>query len=166
MSVTEVRKDIDALVIEVKAEFGATPERVWRLFADPRQLERWWGPPDYPATVTAHELQVGGRVAYHMTSPEGEQYPGYWVVREVEPPKRLVFKDGFVGADGEPDDEMPTTVTTIRIEDLGHGTTRMTLTSDVPDQAAMEALLEMGADVGISSAMGQIDGILAEDAAA
>ena len=166
MTVTAVRKDLEALRLEVEAEFQATPQRVWQLFADPRQLERWWGPPDYPATVTAHELAIGGRVAYHMTSPEGETYPGYWIVQEVAPPNRLVFQDGFVGEDGQPDEAMPTTVTTIRISDLGAGRTRLTLTSDVPDQAAMDALLEMGADVGISSAMGQIDGILAEDAAA
>ena len=166
MTVTAVRKDLEALRLEVEAEFQATPQRVWQLFADPRQLERWWGPPDYPATVTAHELAIGGRVAYHMTSPEGETYPGYWIVQEVAPPHTLVFQDGFVGVDGQPDEAMPTTVTTIRISDLGDGRTRLTLTSDVPDQAAMDALLEMGADVGISSAMGQIDGILAEDAAA
>ena len=166
MTVTAVRKVLEALRLEVEAEFQATPQRVWQLFADPRQLERWWGPPDYPATVTAHELAIGGRVAYHMTSPEGETYPGYWIVQEVAPPHTLVFQDGFVGEDGQPDEAMPTTVTTIRISDLGAGRTRLTLTSDVPDQAAMDALLEMGADVGISSAMGQIDGILAEDAAA
>ena len=166
MTVTAVRKDVDALALEVEAEFGATPDRLWQLFADPRQLERWWGPPDYPATVTAHELEPGGRIAYHMTGPEGETYPGYWVVQEVAPPHRLVFKDGFVGEDGQPDDEMPTTVTTIRITDIGNGVSRLTLTSDVPDRAAMDVLLEMGADEGISLALGQIDGILAEDAAA
>lgn len=166
MTVTAVRKDLEALRLEFEAEFKATPERVWQLFADPRQLERWWGPPEYPATVTEHDLRVGGRVAYHMTSPEGETYPGYWVVQAVDPPHGLVFKDGFLGADGAPDDEMPTTVTSIRIGDLGNGLTRLTLTSDVPDQAAMDALLEMGADEGITLAMGQIDDILAEDAAA
>ena len=163
MTVTAVRKDIEALRLEVEAEFKATPERVWRLFEDPRQLERWWGPPDFPATVTVHELRVGGRVRYHMTSPDGERYPGYWEVTEVDPPRTLVFKDGFAHEDGSPDDEMPTTITRIRIDGLANGTTRMTLTSDVPDTAAMEALLEMGADEGLSSAIGQIDAILAED---
>ena len=27
------------------AEFDAAPERLWRLWENPRQLERWWGPP-------------------------------------------------------------------------------------------------------------------------
>ena len=67
MTVTAVRKDPQALSLTLDAEFDASPERVWQLWADPRQLERWWGPPTYPATVTKHELRPGGRVEYHMT---------------------------------------------------------------------------------------------------
>ena len=73
MTVTAVRKDPEALTMTVDAEFDASPERVWQLWADPRQLERWWGPPTYPATFTAHDLAPGGRVEYHMTGPEGDQ---------------------------------------------------------------------------------------------
>ena len=51
MTVTAVRKDPEALTMTLDAEFDAPAERVWQLWADPRQLERWWGPPTYPATV-------------------------------------------------------------------------------------------------------------------
>jgi len=51
MSVTSIEKDFDRLTLVVVADFDATPERVWQLWADPRKLERWWGPPSYPATV-------------------------------------------------------------------------------------------------------------------
>jgi uncharacterized protein YndB with AHSA1/START domain len=165
MIVTAVDKDIDALTITLEAEFAATPERVWQLWADPRQLERWWGPPDYPATVTEHDLSVGGRVRYHMSSPEGERYPGYWIVQQVDPPRSLVFKDGFVGEDGVPDDEMPTSITAVSIFAAGGGRTRMVLVSTAPDAEAMAQLIEMGADEGLQLAVGQIDAILAEDAA-
>ena len=90
MSVTAVRKDARAHTLRIEAEFEATPARVWQLWADPRQLERWWGPPTYPATVDAHDLRAGGRVAYHMTGPEGDQPRGYWEVLEVEPSGLLV----------------------------------------------------------------------------
>ena len=73
MTVTAVRKDPDALTMTLDAEFEASPERVWQLWADPRQLERWWGPPTYPATFTAHDLAPGSRVEYHMTGPTGDQ---------------------------------------------------------------------------------------------
>ena len=51
---------------------GRPIARVWALWADPRKLERWWGPPTFPATVLEHDLRPGGKVSYYMTSPEGE----------------------------------------------------------------------------------------------
>jgi uncharacterized protein YndB with AHSA1/START domain len=60
MTVTAVRKDPQALKMIVEADFAATPERAWQLWSDPRQLERWWGPPTYPATVDSHDLRRGG----------------------------------------------------------------------------------------------------------
>src|SRR5918995_434428 len=53
-----------------------TVRRAWQLWADPRQLERWWGPPGYPATFVDHDLTVGSRATYYMTSPEGEKHSG------------------------------------------------------------------------------------------
>ena len=107
MTVTAVRKDPRALTMTLDAEFEASPERVWQLWADPRQLERWWGPPTYPATFTKHDLAPGSRVEYHMTGPEGDQPQGYWDIVEADPPHRLVFRDGFANDDGTPNDDLP-----------------------------------------------------------
>jgi uncharacterized protein YndB with AHSA1/START domain len=164
MTVTAVRKDPQALSMTLDAEFQASPERVWQLWADPRQLERWWGPPTYPATVTAHDLRPGGRVEYHMTGPEGDQPRGYWQVLEAEPPRRLVFRDGFSNADGTPNDELPTMQGTVTIEAAGVGLTRMSMTSVFASAEAMEQVLAMGAEEGMKQALAQIDAILAEDA--
>ena len=51
MGVIRAEKDFDSLSLILLAEFDASIERVWQLWADPRQLERWWGPPTHPATV-------------------------------------------------------------------------------------------------------------------
>ena len=165
MTVTAVRKDASALTMAIDAEFDASPERVWQLWADPRQLERWWGPPMYPATFTAHDLALGSRVEYHMTGPEGDQPRGYWEILEVDPPRSLVFRDGFANADGSPNDELPMMTARVAISDLGSGRTRMSVESTFPDAAAMEQVLAMGAEEGMTQALGQIDAILAEDAA-
>ncbi len=162
MTVTAITKDPHALTMTLTAEFGATPERVWELWADPRQLERWWGPPMYPATVTAHDLRVGGRVEYHMTGPEGDQPKGYWVVVEAEPPHRLVFRDGFRDDDGTPNAEMPVTTGRVTIEEIGGGTTRMSIQTTFPSTEALEQMLAMGMEEGLKQAVGQIDAILAE----
>ena len=121
MTVTAVRKDPEALTLTVDAEFDASAERVWQLWADPRQLERWWGPPTYPATFTKHDLAPGSRVEYHMTGPEGDQPKGYWDILEVDPPHRLVVNDGFANDDGTPNDEFPRGEMRVTIEETGGG---------------------------------------------
>jgi uncharacterized protein YndB with AHSA1/START domain len=162
MTVTAVRKDPQALSLSIDAEFDASPERVWQLWSDPRQLERWWGPPTYPATFTTHDLSPGSRVEYHMTGPEGDQPRGYWDVIEVDPPRRLVFRDGFANDDGTPNDMLAQNEGRVTIEPIGDGRTRMSIESLFPSAEAMEQVLAMGMEEGLGQAVGQIDAILAE----
>ena len=163
MTVTAVRKDPQSLTMTLDAEFDASAERVWQLWADPRQLERWWGPPTYPATVDAHDLTPGARVAYHMTGPEGDQPAGFWELIEVEPPRRIAFRDGFTNPDGSENTDLPFNDCVVRIDAVDGGRTRMEIESIFPSTEAMERLLAMGMEQGITEAVGQIDAILAED---
>ena len=164
MTVTAVQKNPENLTMTLTAEFDASADRVWQLWADPRQLERWWGPPTYPATFTSHDLAPGSRVQYHMTGPEGDQPHGYWEVIEVEPPHRLSVRDGFANEDGSPNDALPVTEMRVKIEEIGAGRTRMSIDSIFPSTEAMEQLTAMGMEEGFTQAVGQIDAILAEDA--
>jgi uncharacterized protein YndB with AHSA1/START domain len=148
----------------IAAEFDASPERVWQLWADPRQLERWWGPPTYPATFTKHDLAPGSRVEYHMTGPEGDQPRGFWDVLEADAPNRLVFRDGFANDDGTPNDALPRSEARVTIQATGDGRTRMSIESRFPSAEAMEQVIAMGMEEGLTQAVGQIDAILAEDA--
>jgi uncharacterized protein YndB with AHSA1/START domain len=166
MTVTAVQKDPERLTMTLTAEFEASPERVWDLWADPRQLERWWGPPTYPATVTSHDLVAGGRVEYHMTGPTGDQPRGYWEIVEAAPPSRLVFEDGFANEDGSPNDSLPRTEGRVSIEPIDDRRTRMSIETRFPTLEAMEQLVAMGMEEGITEAVGQIDDILAEGVAA
>jgi uncharacterized protein YndB with AHSA1/START domain len=163
MTVTNVRKDPEALTMSITAELDAALDRAWQLWADPRQLERWWGPPTYPATFTDHDLTVGGRVSYFMTGPEGDKPHGWWQVLSVDPPKRLEFKDGFADESGAPNDAMPTMVMVVNLSERDGGGTVMTIETQFPSLEAMEELLSMGMEEGMAGAMGQIDGILAEE---
>ena len=163
MTVTNVRKDPEALSMRVTAELDATPERAWQLWADPRQLERWWGPPTYPATVFDHDLTPGGRVTYAMTGPEGDTARGWWEVLAVEPPHRLELRDGFADAQGRPDDSMPTMDMVFTLSERDGGGTVLAIETRFPSKEAMERLVSMGMDEGMADALGQIDAILAGD---
>jgi uncharacterized protein YndB with AHSA1/START domain len=161
MSVTSVHKDPAALTMSITARFDAPVERVWEVWADPRQLERWWGPPRYPAPVVDHELAPGGLINYYMTGPEGQQHGGWWRVLAVDPPHSLEFEDGFSDEAGEPNPDMPVMVSRVALAASGDGATTMTVETTFPSLEAMEKLTEMGMEEGMTLALGQIVGLLA-----
>ena len=162
MPTIDVIKDPANLSMCMVVKLDTTPERAWQLWADPRQLERWWGPPMYPATVVDHDLVPGGKVNYYMTSPEGETFGGWWEVLAVDAPNRLELRDGFADANGAPNDSMPSGLMTVTFTPADEGGTVMSVDSIFPSAEAMEQLLEMGQEEGMVQAMGQIDAILAE----
>lgn len=161
MSVTSVEKDLDNLTLTLIADFDAPVERVWELWADPRKLERWWGPPSHPATFEQHDLSPGGEVTYFMTGPEGDRHHGFWKIVSAEPPRSLGFTDGFADADGKPLAEMPTGTVEMELSEQGEGT-RMQLRSKFPSREQMEQLIEMEMEQGLTEAVGQMDALLVE----
>lgn len=166
MTDIRVHQDADNLRLTITGRFDAPVARVWQLWEDPRKLERWWGPPTYPATVVEHDLTPGGRVGYFMTGPEGDRHHGWWRVIAVAAPHRMEAEDGFADDDGNPNPDMPTTLFTVTIGEAPDGGTSMTIESTFPSREVMEQMAEMGMVEGMQEAMGQIDAILAEEAPA
>jgi uncharacterized protein YndB with AHSA1/START domain len=162
LTVVSVEKDIERLSLTLVAEFDAPIERVWELWADPRQLERWWGPPTHPATVEKHHLVTGGDVTYFMTGPEGAQSRGWWRVTSVDAPRFLEFTDGFADADGTPNTELPTSAVQMQLTERGDGT-RMELRFAFDSRERMEQLERWGAFEVFPQSVGQMDALLAAD---
>ncbi|MFH8977579.1 SRPBCC domain-containing protein [Streptomyces sp. NPDC017890] len=160
MSVTSLDKDLDNLTLTLTADFAAPVERVWQLWSDPRQLERWWGPPTYPATVEEYDLTPGGDVTYFMTGPEGDKHRGWWRITSVTEPTSLEFTDGFADADGVRSAGMPTTTTRVTLTERDGGT-RMEMRSAFDTREQMDQLMKMGMEEGLREAVGQMDGLLA-----
>jgi uncharacterized protein YndB with AHSA1/START domain len=160
MPVTDVQHDLDQMTLTITAEFAAPVERVWQVYADPRQLEKVWGPPTYPATVVDHDLRPGGRVNYFMTGPEGDKHAGYWLITAVDPPTSLAFDDGFADLDFTPNPDLPvaTTVFTFTAHDGG---TRARYVSTYASAEALQQVLDMGMIEGATAAINQIDDLLA-----
>jgi uncharacterized protein YndB with AHSA1/START domain len=160
MTVKAVHKNPEQLTMQVESEFDAPVDRVWQLWADPRKLERWWGPPTYPATMVDHDLTVGGAVRYFMTGPEGDKHHGWWKITAVDAPHRLEFDDGFADDSGNPAEGMPTIAIEVTLADRPGGGTVMTIVSKFPSREAMDQLISMGMEEGMAAAMGQMDALL------
>ena len=160
MTVVSTHQDTESLTLTIVADLGAPPTRVWQLWADPRQLERWWGPPTWPATFVDHELAVGGRSHYFMTGPDGTTAHGWWHVLTVDEPRSLEFEDGFADESGAPAPDMPTTRGRVELAEQAGGTP-LTLTSSFASAEQMEQLASMGMVEGMTAALGQMDDLLA-----
>ncbi|GAA3540669.1 SRPBCC family protein [Aeromicrobium flavum] len=161
MPITSVTKDTDDLTMTVVAEFPVPVRRLWDAYADPRQLERFWGPVEYPATFTRHDMFPGGESYYVMTGPEGDTSAGYWRFHSVDEGKGFEVEDGFCSEPGVPSQDMPSMRMTFAFEEAGDGS-RVTTTTWFASLEDLEKLIGMGMDEGMRSAMGQMDEVLAD----
>ncbi len=160
MPVTDITHDLETLTLTITAQFAAPVERSWDIYADPRQLEKVWGPPEYPATVVDHSLTPGGRVTYYMTGPEGDRHYGYWSVLEVDQPRSFSYEDGFAHEDFSPNTDLPvsTSVSTFTAQDGG---TRAVYVTTFASREGLQTVLDMGVEEGSRTAIDQIDGLVA-----
>ena len=163
MTVVSVVKDAVSRTLIVTARFDAPIARVWQVWSDPRQLERWWGPPMYPATVLEHDLAPGGAIVYVMTGPDGGRYGGWFRVRAVDPPHDLELDAGFADADGNAIPDAATSVIRVALSEPAGGGTEMTITTSWSSDEAMEQTLATGMEAGMTDAVGQIDELLGTD---
>ena len=161
MPVTSVTTDPEALTMTLVGDFPVPVERLWTAFADPRQLERFWGPPGYPATFDSYDLKPGGIAHYWMTSPEGTRFYGRWDFTAVEQPDRIVVRDSFADADGNIDASVPTGHMELIFESTASGS-RFTALSIFESAEALEQVLAMGQVEGMRQAIGQLDTVLAD----
>lgn len=161
MPITSVTSNAEALTVTVIGDYPVPVERLWEAYADPRQLERFWGPETWPATFTRHDLAAGGRSQYYMTGPDGSTSHGWWRFVAVEPGRRIEVEDGFAHEDGRPNEAMPTMRMIFTFEPTPTGS-RFTSVTYFPSLEAMERLVEMGMLEGMRSALGQLDDVLAD----
>jgi uncharacterized protein YndB with AHSA1/START domain len=159
LSITSVDTDYDNLTITLVADFDASIQQVWKLWSDPRKLERWWGPPTDPARVETHDLSPGGEVTYRMTGPEGDVHHGLWRITAVRSPTSLEFTDAFADERGTPIADMPVSTVTVQLTERDGGT-RMEMRLMLESREDMERLLSTGVVDGLRQAVGQMDALL------
>jgi uncharacterized protein YndB with AHSA1/START domain len=163
MTVISSTKNLEALSFTLIAVFDADVKRVWQIWEDPRQLERWWGPPTVPATFEQLDFEPGGKAAYYMTGPDGTKARGWWRITSIQAPNRLEFDEGFADENGDQVEAMGAAHATVTLEEIGDRT-RMTVLSAFESEEQMNKMVEMGMEEGMREAAGQIDAILAEHA--
>ncbi len=140
---------------EVRTEriFDAPRERVWRAFTDRAQLAQWWGR-GHRVVVERMEVERGGRWRFVEHAPDGVfGFEGRY--REVKAPERLEMTFEWDGMPGY------VSVTTITLEDLGGGRTRVISTSLFHTAAERDGMLKGGMEAGMNESYAALDRLLA-----
>lgn len=161
MPVIDITTDAESLSSVLTAEFAAPIEKVWRALHDPSQLERFWGRPDWPATVTEWNPAVGGRALFKMTGADGESVYAAWEFLEIDEPRRFEVSESFVDERGVRADDSEASRQVYELTSAAGGT-RLTLTSHFPSAEALEAHLAMGADEFLRATFAHLDRVLGE----
>lgn len=171
MPITAVTTDVDALTLTVVADFPVPVRRLWDAYLDPRQIEKFWGPPTYPAVFTRHDGAPGGESSYCMTGPEGDRSCGYWEWLRVDGPESRAdghasfeVRDGFAHEDGTKNTELPNMHMTFAFAPTALGS-RLTISTHFTSLDELEQLTAMGMEEGMRAAMEQISAVV-EDLAA
>jgi len=81
---------------------AAPREQVFKAWTDPEHFVGWWGPNGFTTPVCRMDVRPGGVLHYCMRSPEGRDFWGKGVYREILEPERIVYADRFADAKGNP----------------------------------------------------------------
>ncbi|HSX28369.1 MAG TPA: SRPBCC domain-containing protein [Candidatus Saccharimonadales bacterium] len=110
---------------------------VWKMWTDPQEVTKWWGPADYTSPSARLDLRQGGQYVFAMQAPEyqgGEESFTSGEYKEITPMKKLVFTQGLSDADGNrlPADKLPADfpediLTTVEFKEV-NGMTELVIT--------------------------------------
>jgi len=77
----------------------AAPRRnLYRCWAEPELLKRWFTPPPYRTVRAELDLRPGGSNLIVMQGPDGTEFPNRGIYLEIVENERLVFTDAYVSA--------------------------------------------------------------------
>lgn len=116
--------------------FEAPRALVWKAFTDPTQLVKWWGPEHFTCPGAQVDLRVGGKYLLGMKGPDGNEFWGTGVYREIILNQKLVYTDNFSDAEGNvvpasalglPGNWPEEQVVSITFAELGKGKTLVTV---------------------------------------
>lgn len=137
--------------------YAAPRALVFAVWSDPRHIGNWWGPKGFTTTTKFMEFEVGGVWDYVMHGPDGTDYPGRGVYREIAEPAYLAFS--HVG--GRAEDPHLTCEFSVTFEEVDGGT-ELTLRMIFPSVAAAEHARELGAGEGGVESLERLAAALSE----
>ena len=97
---TRIAIAADEPTIVITREFDAPRRLVFAAWTQPEHVRHWYGPSYLSFTVCEIDLRPGGRWRYVLRSPDGAEHGFGGEYREIAPPERLVYTEGYEAMPG------------------------------------------------------------------
>lgn len=91
------QSEVDLVIRRV---FDAPRDLVYRTMTESEHLQHWWGPKECTIEVARNDVKPGGIFHYRMMFEGGFSMWGRFLYRELTPPSRIVFINGFADEAG------------------------------------------------------------------
>lgn len=147
--------------LEIEREFDAPRDLVWKMFADPYHLSRWWGPKGFTNPVVELDFREGGRWHHVMRGPDGRDYPADSVFIEIVPPERIVYRNAAATDAVFGDNPPPSFLRVISFEAVSESRTRLTLEAYFDTAANRDAVIRRGFREGTLESWAKLAALLA-----
>ncbi len=147
--------------LTITREFEAPRDLVWQAWTEKDHIAKWFGPEGFSTRVDKQELKSGGRFDYVMIGPDGKEYPGTSVYKEVSPKDRIVATDDFGDEFKSGNQDLPgAMVVTTTFEEVG-GKTKVTISIEHASAEDKKKHEDMGVVAGWGSTLDKFERYLA-----
>ncbi|HET9431891.1 MAG TPA: SRPBCC domain-containing protein, partial [Chitinophagaceae bacterium] len=149
----------DNNTIDVKREFNANLELVWKAWTTAELLDQWWGPKPWKAETKTMDFREGGFWLYAMVGPKGEKHWSKANYISIEKEKSFTAKDGFCDENGTMNPAFPQNLWENKFTAKG-SKVEVDILFTFATLADLEKTIEMNFKEGFTIGLQQLDELL------
>lgn len=153
MSETKISAPEGVPFIDVRREFDAPRDLVFRAFTDPDLLVQWLGPRKYEMVIDTYDVRAGGSWRYIHRDDAGNEYGFHGVFHGEPSPDGFVQTFEFEGAPGH------VSLDKLVLEERD-GRTTVDTHSVFQSVEARDAMVEHGMAEGMNEGFDRLDELL------
>lgn len=156
---TNITKDFQEKSIVLVRDFDAPLADVWRAFTESKLLDQWWGPSPWRAETKSQDFRPGGFWLYAMVGPEDQRHWARMNYISINHHKNFEIEDAFCDENGVVNPELPVSTGNNLFTEIPGGT-RVQFKMIYPTEAALQTIVDMGFEQGITICFEQLDELL------
>lgn len=156
---TQIKTDYENFTFQAKREFDAPVSLVWRAYTEKELLDQWWAPKPWKTETKSMDFRPEGKWEYDMVGPNGERHGGIQIFKEIVFEKYFSGIDAFADEQGNVNESMPVATWKNTFIPTENGT-MVIVEAIYPNKEALEAVIKMGMDQGVSMAQDNLSELL------